>query len=388
MGAASFLRQMTDAGADTAARWRTISERVPLFFILIVAVPTVIAAIYMYLIAAPMYVSETHFVVRSRSGGGASAFGVVLASVGLDLGSGETDSYEVDEYIMSRDAMANLINHHDLRAIIARPEADFLSKFPRFYQRDTFENLFKSYPRFVNIGYDSSTGINTLKVQAFRSSDAQLIANALLDGAEKLVNELNRRASDDLISQAENHVAEAQTRAARAEIALTDFRTREKLIDPTRSSAAGSEIVTQLDTQIIAAEAERSSLAVLAPQSPSLPDLDEKIRALQQQRNQESVRVVGESDSLAPKIGEYERLQLDRDYAAKSLAAADATLEEAQIDAHKKAIYLERVVEPDLPDQAEEPERTETVAIVLVSALIAYSIIMLVAAGLREHKQV
>jgi capsular polysaccharide transport system permease protein len=128
-------------------------------------------------------------------------------------------------------------------------------------------------------------------------------------------------------------------------------------------------------------------LAVLAPQSPELPGLDEKIRALQEQRSQENSLVAGESNSLAPKIGEYEQLSLDRDYATKSLANADAALEQARLDARKKQIYLERIVQPDLPDQAEFPHRFTTVIIVFISALIAYAIIMLVAAGVREHRQ-
>ena len=357
-------------------------------FICLVAAPTLVTAIYMFLIASPIYVSETHFVVRSRSQQSPSAFGVVLASVGVDLGAGATDAYEVDEYMMSRDAVSNLVAYHGLRDIMARPEGDFLSRFPRLFERNSFENLFQSYQRFVTVAYDSTTGINTLRVRAFRPGDAQEIANALLEGGEKLVNTLNRRAVNDVVEQARVQVAQAQERAIHAEVALTEFRSREKLIDPTRASAAGSDIVSQLDAQIISLQAERSSLAALAPQSPELAGMDGKIRALQTQRNMERVRVAGESDSLAPKIGEYERLMLDRDYAARSLSNADTTLEQAQIDARKKQVYLERIAKPDFPDKPELPDRGITVLIVFVSALVAYATIMLVVAGLREHRQV
>ena len=388
MESAPFLRRITSAEVDPASLWRTVAEKVPLVFVVMVVVPTVITAFYLYLIAAPIYVSETHFVVRSRAQGGASTLGIVMASMGLDLSAGETDAYEVDEYIMSRDAVADLVAHHNLRAILDRPESDFISRFPRFYQRDSFENLFKSYPRFVDVGYDSTTGINTLKVEVFRPEDARYVADALLTGAENLVNELNRRAETDVVEQAKRQVAEAQARAVQAELALTQFRTREKLIDPTRASAAGTEIVTQLDAQIIALQAQRASLTALAPQSPTLPDIDEKIRALQDQRALENTRVVGESDSLAPKIGEYERLVLERDFAGKELATADEALALAQIDVRKKQVYLERVVEPDEPDQAELPDRGKILGVVFASALIAYAITMLVVAGLREHKQI
>jgi capsular polysaccharide transport system permease protein len=79
---------------------------------------------------------------------------------------------------------------------------------------------------------------------------------------------------------------------------------------------------------------------------------------------------------------------LERDYAAKSLAGADAALEDARLDARKKQSYLERVVAPDSPDKAERPQRWFTILMVFVSTLVAYATIMLVLAGLREHRQI
>jgi BexC/CtrB/KpsE family polysaccharide export inner-membrane protein len=366
---------------------RTGARRLPWAFLLMVALPTLVTALYMFFIAAPVYVSEARFVVRSRNHEGPSAVGTVLQSVGVSLPSGETDAYEVHEYMMSRDAVADLADNHHLREILARPEADFLARFPRPFEGDNTENLYENYQRFVSVGYDSTTGISTLRVSAFRPQDAQALANALLNGGERLVNELNRRSAADTIDQAAQQVTEAQGRAQRAETALTEFRSRERLIDPTRASAAGADLVAQLEAQIINLEAERNSLAALAPQSPELATLDQKIRAYEAQRDAERTRVAGESDSLAPKIGEYERLMLDRDFSAKSLAAADAALEDAQIEARRKQTYLERVVLADRPDKAELPKRLFTVAMVLVSLLIAYATLVMVVAGLREHRQ-
>ena len=101
----------------------------------------------------------------------------------------------------------------------------------------------------------------------------------------------------------------------------------------------------------------------------------------------ERSRVAGEADSLAPQIGEYERLALDRDFAQRSLAAAVTTLEAARLDVHRKQLYLERVVSPNLPDKAEEPRRFLAIVMVLVSALLAYGTVSLLIAGLREHRQ-
>ena len=357
-------------------------------FTVIVFVPTLLAALYYLLIASPQYVSEAQFVVRTHTPLPQVGFGTVLQSVGVDLGSAaSTDAYEVHQYMMSRDAVAELDRNHKLRAALGRPGADFMARFPRPFEQPKFENLYKDYKRFVTVGYDATTGISSLKVTTFDSRDSQTIANALLDGSEALVNRLNERAAHDTIEEAQKQVMEAEVRTLQAQKALTSFRSRERIIDPARSSLVTSELVGKLDAQIAGLRAERASLAASAPQSPDLPAMDRRIQAYEAQRQSEQSRVAGESDSLAPKIGEYENLMLERDFAEKTLASANAALEGARIEARRKQLYLERIVTPNLPDKAEMPHRLQSLGLVLMSCLLIYAIVMLIAAGFREHQQ-
>ena len=73
--------------------------------------------------------------------------------------------------------------------------------------------------------------------------------------------------------------------------------------------------------------------------------------------------------------------------AAKTLEADFAGLETARLDARRQQLFLERVVSPNLPDRALEPYGLLTVFIVFISTLVAYVIISLIIAGLREHRQ-
>ena len=59
-------------------RWR----RVPLAFLVVVALPTLVTAIYFLLIASPRYVSEARFIVRAASHEQPSTLGVALQGVG------------------------------------------------------------------------------------------------------------------------------------------------------------------------------------------------------------------------------------------------------------------------------------------------------------------
>lgn len=359
----------------------------PLFVILVV-IPTLLAAIYYLIFAAPMYESEAHFVVRAPSQNQTVGFGSVLQGIGLgNFGSADANAYAVHEFIMSRDAVADLEHNHNLRAILARPGWDFMARFPRPFQRARFEDLYKEYPRFVTVSYDSLTGISRLRVRAFRAADAAAIANALLDDGEGVINRLNDQANADALEEAHRQVVEAEARVLADEKALTQFRNREQVIDPAKTSLAGGDLVGKLETQLATLRAERSALAASAPNSPQLAVLDRQIRAFETQMDAERNKLAGDSSSLAPEIGEYEQLTIERDFAAKELATASASLDAAREDARRKRLYLERIVPPNVPDTPMLPKRLFSIAMVFVTSLVIYGIIVLISAGLKEHGQ-
>ncbi|MDP1159806.1 hypothetical protein Q6257_30155, partial [Klebsiella variicola] len=80
-----------------------------------------------------------------------------------------------------------------LRAILSRPDIDFLTRFPRIWGDATEEALYKHYLKIMKVGTDSGGGITTLEVRAARPEDAQRLTEVLLDGAETLINQLNER---------------------------------------------------------------------------------------------------------------------------------------------------------------------------------------------------
>ncbi len=364
--------------------WRL---KIPPLFLLVVVVPIAIAAIYLFLVATPRYVSEASFIIREQSQHSelSGSLGGILQEVGI--GSSQEQSSAVENYLASRDAIKDLERRLPLRAMLARPGADPLMRFPRLTERDTNEELYKAYPRFVEVGHDSLTNVSTLKVTLFRARDSQAVASALLDGGEALVNRLNARAEGDAVQDAEREVDGAQAKVSADQAALTEFRNREGLIDPSKTGTAELELLTKLDEELQALQAERSGLAATAPQDPQLPGLDNRIKGYQRQIIAQNAKMAGEAGSLAPEIAQYEQLNDRKELDDKILATAIASVETARQAAANKRLYLERVVNPEVADMATEPRAFAYLAVVAVSAFIAYGILILVIAGLREHHQ-
>lgn len=361
--------------------WR----RIPVGFIVVVLAPTILAMIYYLLIASPRYVSEARFIVRAPNENQPSSLGVALQTAGLS--PAQTDSYAVHEYINSRDGLRDLSRRFDIAAMLSPRGADAFSRYPRFWERRSEEGLFKGLRRFVTVGYDSTTGISTLRVEAFRPRDAQAISEALLSGGEDLINRLNQRSASNAVTEASVARDLARGRLASAQQQLTAFRSREQFISPEVSAAEGTQLIGGLLSTLANLRADRSQLAGEAPNSPQLPVLDGRIAAYERQIAAERGKLSGSSGSLAPKISVYEDLSLTRELADRELTQATAALVAAEQDVRQQKLYLERIVSPSLPDDPAEPRRWLAILTVLCSALLAYGVGWLIWTGVHEHRQ-
>lgn len=380
-GLAKFQR-LPVSGAPPRPHRRRL--RLPgLGFLLVVVLPTLLTGIYYFGFAADQFVSEARFVVRSSSRTAPSGIGSFLTNVGITRS--QDDTFPVNDFIMSRDAAKLLVDNQQLRAILSRPEADAIARFPNFYSHDTFEDLYKAYKDFVGVTLDTSSGISALTVRAFRAQDAQTVANALLGDAEALVNRMNARARHDAITVAQSEVDRAERRVADVQAALTKFRTVQNTLDPTKASTGLLELIGRLSQESANSKAQLSELLRTSPQSPQMPGLRNRIGALDKQIAEEQRKIVGDNSSIATSLGDYERLLLSREFADKSLSSAIGSLETARAEAQRQQLYLERVVEPNLADASLYPKRYRSTATVLLACLLIYAIGWLLLAGVREH---
>lgn len=361
--------------------WR----RLPIGFLLVVALPTLLAMIYFLLIATPIYVSEARFIVRQANQSTPSSLGIALQGVGLS--SAQSDAFAVHEYINSRDAVEQLGRRYDIAAMLNPPGADAFSRYPRFWDSQSQEGLYKGFRRFVTVGYDSTTGISTLRIEGFRAADARAINEALLIGGEQLVNRLNDRARADAVSEAGMARDEARQKLSAVQAQLTAFRNREQFIDPQLAARESSALIGGLLATVAQLRADRAQLAGEAPQSPQLPILDGRIAAYQRQIDAERAKVAGTSNSLAPQVSVYEDLSLQRELADRELTQATTALISAQQDARRQKLYLDRIVNPNLPDKPTEPKRWISILTIFASSLLIYAVGWLVWAGVREHQQ-
>lgn len=361
-------------------------RRINWLFVCTVVLPTILAILYFGLIASDVYISESRFVVRSPERQTASPLGSLFKGAGFSRS--QDDSYTVQDYILSRDALKLLNEKLALRNMFSKPGIDLFNRFAGLeWWHNSFEDLYQYYQnKIVSIGLNSASSIATLTVRAFSMEEAVQINHFLLEISEALVNQLNERGRQDMVRFAASEVALAESNAKTAALALSDYRNRKGVINPEQQSSIQLQQVAKLQDELIATQAQLSHLQTFTRDNPQIPSLQQRVQNLRKEIQTETDRVAGGDRSLANKAAEFQRLALEREFADKQLASALASLEQARNEAQRKQLYLERIVQPSKPDMAMEPRRVRGVCTTLVLGLIAWGILTMLLAGIREHQ--
>ena len=126
-------------------------------------------------------------------------------------------------------------------------------------------------------------------------------------------------------------------------------------------------------------------LQKLSPANPNIAALKDQVANLRKTVEQEKTLVTGVNRSLTTKSANYDRFVLEKGFADRQLATALVSLESAKSEAIRKQLYLERLVQPNLPDKAMEPRRIRSVFTVFLLGLIAWGVVSLLVASVREH---
>lgn len=382
-------RRMTDEDS----LWRSsfgdaviarIKKLNPLFWICVV-VPTALAVLYFGLFASDVYISESRFVARSPDKPTTTGLGILLKSTGFSNGGEEI--FAAQDYVVSRDALRTLNRGNAFLKAYSRPSISVFDRFDALAGGGSFEDLYKYYQKRVSVGHDTTSSISTLTVRAYSPRDAQLINEKLLEMAEATVNRLNVRGRQDLIQFASAEVEDSRQKARDAALALAAFRNREGVVDPEQQAEVQLQMISKLQDELIAAKTQMREIRKFAPQNPQVGVLEVRVAELDNEVDNELAKITGDRKSLSSTAVQYQRLALESQFADKQLASAMASLEEAKNEARRKQAYIERIVQPNLPDDPLEPRRWRGIFSTLILGLVSWGVLSMLLAGVKEHSE-
>jgi capsular polysaccharide transport system permease protein len=354
-------------------------------FILVVLLPTAVAALYLFAVAADQYVAEFRFTLSTAEPPRSEPLALLTGAASQP--SAALQSQVLVQYIASRAMLDRIGAAIDLRRLFAPPAAD---RWSRLAEGASIEELVRYWRGQVDPFYDPANGTVTVRVRAFEPADTLSLAQAIVAASEELVNELSQRLRHDALREAEGEVARAQDRLRAAQNRVGAFRDHAGMIDPDRAAAQTGQIADRLRGEVVRANAELATLrAYMSADAPSVRLLQARIRSLEAQRRLIAHEMTGASPAqpatLSTLLGSYEQLDAERRFAEAAYQHALQGLDTARANADRQQVYLASFIPPSRPEEALYPRRWRDLGTIAVLAFALWGIGGLAVRSVRDH---
>lgn len=360
----------------------------------VVLIPLFVAALYLGLVARDQYASTVGFTVRQEDGtsGATSLLGGLSQFVGTSGGSRDSDI--LYEFIQSQEIVSEISKRIDLVGLYSQnwPRDPVFALSPDA----TIEDLLDYWKRMVRISYDQSTGLMEVRVLAFSPEDAQKVASEVVRESQKMINDLNTTAREDTMRYALEDLDTSLTRLKGAREAMTQFRTRTQMVDPASDLAGRMGVLNNLQQQLAQALIDRDLLLDQKGgpgDDPRLQQASRRIDVIRERivkERQSFTNATGEPSALPENypslISEFERLNVDQQFAEETYRAALAAVDVARANAARQSRYLAAYVRPTLPETSEFPRSWDILGLMALFLTLAWAIAAMVFYSIRDRR--
>lgn len=355
-------------------------------FLFAVVIPLVISSTYLYLRAIDQFESTVGFSVRAEE---MSSPIEMLGGIADLSGSSSSDTDILYEYIQSQELVQLVDNKLDLRFVFAGSKADPVFSFN---PKGRIEDLKDYWKRMTSIEYDSGTGLIEFKARAFSAQDAQAITTVVFSQSSDIVNRLSAIAREDTIRYAQEDLDISIERLKQARESMTAFRANSQILDPSEDIQSQMGLIESLQGQLAEALISLQLLRETTTDTDSRIDYANKRIAIitdliAEQRRQFGLSGEGAAgNDFISLIAEYERLNVDQEFAEEAYTSSLAAFYLAQAEAQRKSRYLAAYIQPSLAQTAEYPRREILLATLAFFLLAGWSIAVLIYYSVRDRR--
>lgn len=367
------------------------------WFLMCVIAPLVATWFYITQVATQQYSASFSYVMQGSGGsaGTANSDGTVSTSptsTGASMAEMMVANFMVSDYLSSPQAITDIEQKLDLRAMFSQSRIDRLARLPEDASQETLARYWQGQ---ISTNFDMMTGLTTVTIRAFSPEDAQALAAEMVVLSENLINELNLRPLADSVTFLEGQVAASVKRLQAARDAVQAFRSKYLSIDPAAEASMTDLLVGKLTDQYVSVTTQ---IAVLSSQltedAPSVTQLERQAAAIADEIVKARQRVAQSSAELsnisspasyAAQLQEFQNLQLELTIATSNYQSTEAALNAAKQRLSQQHFYVLTYVQPSAPQTSNYPDLFRALIIVLAVSLCFWIVSTLVALSLRDH---
>jgi capsular polysaccharide transport system permease protein len=344
-----------------------------------------LAAMYWGLIASDRYVSEAHIIIQQTEMPVSQTVDMPML-LGLSGGASRADQLLLRDHLLSVDMLNKLNDKLDLREHYSDRQRDPISRMwsPGLSQ----EWFYRYYLSRISVEFDEYAGVLVLRAEAFSPDKAHAITSMLVEEGERYMNLLAHRLAQEQVGFIEKQVAQISERVMKARQAVLAYQNERNLVSPQGTAENLFGIVNQLEGQLTTLKTQRDALlGYLNPKNPSVVELDLQIAAVQKQIGREQTRLTSsERQTLNRIVEEFQRLQMNAEFAQDMYKTALAALEKGRVDAGRTLKMVSVLQSPSQPQYPMEPRRIYNTVVFMLVTLMLAGIVRLLMIIIREHQ--
>jgi capsular polysaccharide transport system permease protein len=343
-----------------------------------------LSSAYWLFVASDRYVSEARVVLaRSDLSSGQSMDFASL--IGGATGGNRPDQLQLRDHLRSIDMLKKLEAQLQLRQHYSS-QGDWLS---RLWQADApIETFHRYFQRRVSVELDEFAGVLVISAQAYTPEVAQAVSSALLREGERYMNGLGHALAQEQVKFLEQQVTDLSARVQTTRTALLSFQNTKGLVSPQATAENVSAIVGRLEAQLAELQTRRTGLlSFLQPSAPQLVEVNAQINAVETQLTRERARLAAPAGGTLNKtVEEFQRLQMDAEFAQQVLNSALVSLERGRVDATRTLKKVQVMQSANLPEYALQPRRLYNATVYALAALLLAGVLQLLLAIVRDHQ--
>lgn len=373
--------------AATCRYWQGLVRHIPAGvrrYLLLTFVPALLCLGYFELWASPMYVSEVKFAVKSAESNSSSLN--MMSSLFRMPSSSLQDAMVVEEFLRSQDAYTQADAALGLTEHYSSADYDVIS---RLGKEPTVDEISSFWSKVSEVGVNQDSNVITFRVRAYTPDMACRINEQILTISEALINSMNERSKEDMLHLADLEVDKARQRLSDAQQALEDFRSQHQDLDLKATAEGMQSLIINLESQAAQLRTQIAEQSIFTrTDAPAIRALYDRLAGIEQQIAKERARMTeipAQGSSINTLASQYENLITETDFARQQLVFAMSSLETARADILSKNLYIVTVAKPFLPDESLYPRPLLFSAYLFIILSLAYGVISLIVAAIKEH---
>lgn len=380
--AAEIMRVQRDIARRRRKRLVLLGTRLSFFVLL----PTLLVAYYYYLVATPLYATNTEFVIQkaeSSSAGGGGGLGGLLGGSSFAT---VQESITVQAFLESREAMLRLDQEQDFRAHFA---ADGIDPLTRIAPDASVEDVYSTYRRHLQIGYDPTEGLIRMEVVAADPQVSQAFSEALIRYAEERVDQMSQRLREDQMSGARESFEDAENRVIEAQQRVLALQEQRGVLSTEAEVSTVFGQISNFETQLQEERLRLDELLSVARPNETRVEVAERniarLEALIDELRSGLTEATSGGVSLARIQSELVIAQADLETRQMMLAQALQQMESSRIEANRQTLYLSIGVFPVAPDAPAYPRAFENTLLAFLIFSGIYLMVSMTVSILREQ---